>query len=73
MTSHLSLPEDAYPSPATKRTEKNIELNFVKGELTGIDGIEYSHPTEAIQALEKLASPYGIGRDIHVEIGRAHV
>lgn len=66
LTSHLSLPEDAYPSPATERTAKDVELYFEKGELIGIDGNSYQHPTEAIQALEKIASPYGIGRDIHV-------
>lgn len=66
LTSHLTLPEDAYPSPATKRTAKEVELYFEKGELKSVDGIVYAHPTEAIQALEILASPYGIGRDIHV-------
>ncbi len=66
LTSHLSLPENAYPSPATKRTARELALFFEKGELKGIDGIIYDHPTDAIQALEKIASPYGIGRDIHV-------
>lgn len=66
LTSHLSLPEDAYPSPATKRTIKELELFFEKGELKGLDGIMYAHPTEAIKALEQIAAPYGIGRDIHV-------
>ena len=66
LTSHLSLPEDAYPSRATKRIAMEVELFFEKGELIGIDGSLYNHPTEAIQALEKIASPYGIGRDIHV-------
>jgi argininosuccinate synthase len=27
---------------------------------------KFSHPTEAIQHLQKIAGPYGIGRDIHV-------
>lgn len=66
LTSNLTLPEDAYPSPATKRTTKDVELYFEKGELKALDGIAYTHPTEAIHALELLASPYGIGRDIHV-------
>ena len=26
----------------------------------------FAHPTEAIQYLQQLAGPYGIGRDIHV-------
>ncbi|CAN5329301.1 argininosuccinate synthase [soil metagenome] len=66
LTSNLTLPEDAYPSPATKRTVKDIALEFEKGELITVDGIVYQHPTEAIKALELIASPYGIGRDIHV-------
>jgi len=66
LTSNLTLPEDAYPSPATKRTIKDIVLEFKKGELIAVDGVVYSHVTEAIKALETLASPYGIGRDIHV-------
>jgi len=66
LTSHLTLPDDAYPSPATKRTVKDVELFFEKGELKSVDGVIYQHPTEAINTLEVLASPYGIGRDIHV-------
>ena len=27
---------------------------------------EFDHPTEAIQYLQAIAGPYGIGRDIHV-------
>jgi argininosuccinate synthase len=28
--------------------------------------VEYAHPVAAIQALQDIAAPYGIGRDIHV-------
>jgi argininosuccinate synthase len=66
LTSHLSLPEEAYPSQVTENVGKEVELYFEKGELIGINGTTYAHPTEAIQTLEKMASPYGIGRDIHV-------
>lgn len=66
LTSHLPLPEEAYPSPATKRMTKNIELYFEKGELIEIEGVRYDHPTDAIKVLEIIAAPYGIGRDIHV-------
>lgn len=66
LTSHLTLPEEAYPCPATKRTSQVVELNFYKGELIGLGDIVYQHPTEAIKALEQLAAPYGIGRDVHV-------
>lgn len=60
------LPEDAYPTPLTSTEEKIIELIFEKGELKTVDGIAYKHPVAAIQALQALAQPYGIGRDTHV-------
>lgn len=60
------LPEEAFPSQVTKYKKESISLTFEKGELIGIDQVKFNHPTEAIKALEELASPYGIGRDIHV-------
>jgi len=66
LTSHMGLPEDAWPTPVSKSEVKDIELLFEKGELVGIDGEKFSHPTKAIQALQAVAQPYGIGRDIHV-------
>jgi argininosuccinate synthase len=66
LTSNLGLPDDAWPTPMTESGTRNIELTFEKGELVGIDGKKYKHPTEAIQTLQGIAQPYGIGRDIHV-------
>lgn len=66
LTSNLGLPEEAWPTQVTSTETKDIELNFYKGELTGIDGKIFDHPTGAIQALQAIAQPYGIGRDIHV-------
>jgi argininosuccinate synthase len=66
LTSHQTLPEDAYPSPLTQTEPKEATLHFKKGELTGLNGISYDHPLEAIQALQELAAPYAIGRDVHV-------
>lgn len=65
LTSHQYLPEDAWPTKITKKTEKTIELNFKNGELIGVDG-KTIPPLQAIQKLEEIAEPYGIGRDIHV-------
>jgi len=31
-----------------------------------VDDKKFSHPSEAIQYLQSIAGPYGIGRDIHV-------
>jgi argininosuccinate synthase len=61
-----TLPEEAWPTPATKTGTETVVLGFQRGELTAINGKEFPHPIEAIQALHTLAAPYGIGRDIHV-------
>ena len=60
------LPEAAWPTQVTAATETEVALEFVKGELYGINGERFDHPVEAIQHLQTLAGPYGIGRDIHV-------
>lgn len=66
LSSGTPLPERAWPTPVTASEPKNLELNFINGELRGINGTVYNHPVEAIEALQKIAAPYGIGRDIHV-------
>lgn len=60
------LPESAWPTPVTKMGEEEVKLFFEKGELKEINDQSFSHPVEAIKHLQKLAAPYGIGRDIHV-------
>jgi argininosuccinate synthase len=66
LNSNGMLPEEAWPTQVTATETKSVELEFVKGELIGIDGKQFAHPTEAIQYLQSIAGPYGIGRDIHV-------
>ena len=66
LTSNLGLPEDAWPTQVTETGTRDIELEFNEGALVGVDGEKYDHPTKAIQALQAIAGPYGIGRDIHV-------
>jgi argininosuccinate synthase len=60
------LPESAWPTQVTESEPKNIELFFEKGELISVDSIVFAHPVEAIQYLQSIAQPYGIGREIHV-------
>lgn len=60
------LPEEAWPTQVTKANKEEVTLGFEKGELIKVNGKKYSHPTEAIQALQEIAGPFGIGRDIHV-------
>lgn len=60
------LPEDAWPTQVSKSGSEEVRLGFIKGELNIVNGKTYSHPTEAIHALQSIAGPFGIGRDIHV-------
>ncbi len=66
LTSLGQLPEEAYPTQMDKTSPQEITLGFEKGELKNIDGKEFNSSVEAIQALESLAAPFGVGRDIHV-------
>ncbi len=66
LTSDQTLPEDAYPSPCVMEDEQDITLDFVKGELKAVNGEAYSNGVDAVRALEALAAPYGIGRDMHI-------
>ena len=45
---------------------ETVKLAFKKGELNKVNDKSFAHPTEAIQYLQTLAGPYGIGRDVHV-------
>ena len=60
------LPEEAWPTQVSKSGSQEVRLSFNKGELIAVDDKKFSHPTEAIQYLQSIAGPYGIGRDIHV-------
>jgi argininosuccinate synthase len=60
------LPEEAWPTPVTKTGNEEVKLQFEKGELKKVNDKKFTHPSEAIQYLQTLAGPYGIGRDIHV-------
>jgi argininosuccinate synthase len=60
------LPEEAWPTQITKTDNEEVKLTFEKGELKKVNDKSFTHPTEAIQFLQGIAAPYGIGRDIHV-------
>lgn len=60
------LPEEAWPTQVTKHDSEEVKLSFEKGELKKVNDKNFGHPTEAIQYLQEIAGPYGIGRDIHV-------
>ncbi|UOB17735.1 argininosuccinate synthase [Abyssalbus ytuae] len=65
LTSHLPLPEEAYPSQLKNNGSQKIKLSFEKGELVAIDGKNDS-PVNNIEKLNAIASQFAIGRDIHV-------
>lgn len=60
------LPEEAWPTPISKTTAEQISLTFKQGELVKVNEQSFAHPSEAIQHLQNIAAPFGIGRDIHV-------
>src|SRR5258706_12245724 len=66
LSSKGMLPEEAWPTQVTKTGSEEVKLSFEKGELKKINDDNFDYPTEAIQYLQSLAGPYGIGRDIHV-------
>lgn len=65
LTSHLALPEEAYPSALKSNTQTLVKLSFQKGELIAVDD-KKNTPVINIQILNELATAYAIGRDIHV-------
>lgn len=66
LTSSEYLPEQAWPTQVTAHEPQEMKLTFIQGELKGVDETHFENPVEAIQHVQALAAPYGIGRDIHV-------
>jgi len=65
LTSHQSLPGEAYPSQLKKKDTQELTIEFDKGEICGVNGTAMK-PVEAIQYIEDIANKYAIGRDVHV-------
>ena len=65
LTSHLALPDSAYPSQPTATGARQIEVTFEKGEPVAMDG-ESMDTVALIQRLNALGASYAIGRDTHV-------
>jgi argininosuccinate synthase len=60
------LPEEAWPTQITKSAPEKVVISFEKGEPVAINGKKFPHPVEVIKALQAIAGPFGIGRDIHI-------
>lgn len=66
LNSNGMLPEEAWPTQVTETEAKNITLEFEKGQLKTVNSKLFAHPAEAIQYLQMIAGPFGVGRDIHI-------
>ena len=66
LDSRQGLPESAYLKQVEKSGSEILSLGFEKGELKSVNGVEYTDKIAAIQAVEAIGAPYGIGRDMHV-------
>lgn len=64
LTSHLQLPNDAYPNQLKQKAPEIVDLHFDKGELDGVNGRSLP-AVKAIELIEQKASAFAIGRDIH--------
>ncbi len=60
------LPDSAWPTKVTESGSRKLNIEFEKGELKSVDGLLFDHPASAIQYIQSIAGPFGIGRDIHV-------
>jgi len=65
LTSTDELPDEAYPTPVKKSGTELVTLGFEEGEPVSLNGQSYE-PIVVIRELEKLAAPWGAGRDVHV-------
>lgn len=66
LDSTQGLPESAYLKQVEKGGEEELRLTFEEGELKGVNGEKFDDPIKAIQKVEEIGAPYGIGRDMHV-------
>ena len=66
LDSKQGLPESAYLKQVSKTGSEILSLGFEKGELKSVNGKDYADKIAAIQAVEAIGAPYGIGRDMHV-------
>ena len=66
LDSTQGLPDSAYLKQVEKQGEEEMRLTFEEGQLKAVNGERFDDPIKAIQRVEEIAAPYGIGRDMHV-------
>jgi argininosuccinate synthase len=65
--SNQTLPGGAYPSQLTATgAEETLTIDFVKGEIAGVNGVQYSQKADAIRKVEEIGSRWAVGRDMHI-------
>lgn len=64
--SETTLPEEAYPSQVTATEPEKLTISFKEGEISAVNGKEYSDKIAAIREVERIGSRFGIGRDMHI-------
>ena len=66
LDSAQGLPDSAYLKQVTKDGKETIRLGFKNGEIVSVNDEVFDDKIKAIQKIEEIAAPYGIGRDMHV-------
>ena len=66
LDSTQGLPESAYLKQVTKNGSERLDISFEKGEISAVNGEKFNDKIAAIQKVEEICAPYGIGRDMHV-------
>jgi len=66
LKSDQTLPEDAYPSQLQEKGEETLRITFTEGEISAVNDTPYKNKVKAIQEIERIASRYAIGRDMHI-------
>lgn len=66
LKSEQTLPNEAYPSQVEKTGEETVTIEFEQGEICAVNGKKSDDKIALINQLEAIASPWGIGRDMHI-------
>ena len=66
LDSAQGLPESAYLKQGEKSGSEQIRIEFKAGQIVSVNGEKFDDKVAAIQKIEQIAAPYGIGRDMHV-------
>lgn len=65
LTSDLALPTSAWSEFDKTLAAQELTIHFENGEPVGVNGVTMT-PLEAIEQVQTMAAPYGIGRDYHI-------